>query len=185
MTALSHVMLDLETLGTGDGAAIVQIGAVRFDPWAGDGLVSAPAAAFCESIRLDSVGLGTIDGPTVAWWLGQEREAQDSVLLNENRTTMVAALDRFDHWIREESVEFVWADSPNFDLRLLRQAFGRQGMPWPFTHRQERCHRTLKWQGRELLGLKEPERTGTKHHALVDAYHQAQVAVRILREMKS
>jgi len=66
-----RIMVDIETLGTDPGAAIVSIGAVRFSTT--NDAAGAIEAEFFESVALescDAYGLD-IDGSTVEWWLGQ------------------------------------------------------------------------------------------------------------------
>ena len=67
-----HVMLDLETMGTGPTAAITAIGAVAFSVEAGI------TDTFYKKVDLESSvrNGGTMDPGTVIWWLGQSDAAR-------------------------------------------------------------------------------------------------------------
>ena len=181
---LPCVMLDLETLGTGDGAAIIQIGAVRFD-WkthedAPEGWISSPYGEFRRNILWDSPGFGNIEPGTVQWWLEQDATTRTGVFAQDGAEDLTQALHQFNLWVQDGGdVEGIWADSPSFDLRLLRQACERCGVAYRFKHWQERDLRTLK---KELAcASDEPMFVGKKHDALDDAHHQARYVVRIMQ----
>src|SRR5688572_9943106 len=76
MSDMTHVMVDIETLGSAPGSVILSIGAVWFGD---DGLGSE----FYRTVDIfDSLLRGlTIDAATVAWWRDQgvraQRVAQD------------------------------------------------------------------------------------------------------------
>jgi hypothetical protein len=90
-----HVMLDLETWGTGNKAVIVSIGACKFDR---DNILDAfhvgvdPTS--CQTLGLE------IDAGTVLWWMDpQQREALDAWLQLE-RIDLASALVGFDLWCK-------------------------------------------------------------------------------------
>ena len=67
---MKHVMVDLETLGTLPGCAIMSVGAVFFDE-------SGLGDEFCMVARQDNytqAGLA-IDADTASWWAQQSPEA--------------------------------------------------------------------------------------------------------------
>lgn len=183
---LPHIMVDLETLGTGDHAPIIQIGAVRFDwrasPDAPEGWVSSPYGEFRRNIKWRSSGFGTIDPDTMLWWLKQDERTRQQVFDQDVAVDLTTAIADFYAWVQEGGpVEGVWADSPSFDLRLLRQAAERVRKGWIFTHRQERDVRTLK---KELAVEGDvPEFVGKQHDALDDAHFQALLVCNVMRRL--
>lgn len=188
MNGPCNVMVDVETLGTGDGAMIVQIGAVRFWPYDGEnGLISVDGTEFCADVEVSDAN-GRMDAETVLWWLRQPKEAQQRVFGSLDRKPLLVALTEFEDWLAEVPVEGMWANPPSFDLRLLREARrcvfidGRTiKVDHPlFDHRLERCFRTLKKIGKKA-GVEEPLRVGVHHDARDDAFHQAGWAIKILR----
>jgi hypothetical protein len=70
---MRDLMLDLETMGTSPNAAIVAIGAVKFDPGTGE-----LGGRFYQVVDLaSSVAAGcVIDPDTVLWWMRQSPEAR-------------------------------------------------------------------------------------------------------------
>lgn len=68
---MSHIMLDLETMGNGSQAAIIAIGAVAFD-------LSGIKDRFYTQVSLESsVRAGLIADPsTIMWWMQKSDEAR-------------------------------------------------------------------------------------------------------------
>ena len=157
-----RVMLDIETLGTDPGAAVLSIGAVAFD-------TNGPTGAtFHRQIRLSScqaAGL-EIDAETLAWWLDQDDAAKDVLTGGEDLETV---LGEFIEWYRDCNPSEVWANSPSFDCAILEAAFKAVGRREPWTYYEQRDVRTI----RNLPAAVELDRTGIEHDALDDAIHQA------------
>lgn len=188
MTHLPAIMVDVETLGRRDGDAIIQVGAVRFD-WrvhddAPEGWISSPSGEFRRNVAWDSKGFGNIEPATVQWWLGQDSQTRGRVFAQYEALPLIDVLRDFNQWVQfGGEVAGIWCSSPNFDLRLIRQACERTGVPYYFLHSQERALRTL----RKELGVDgdEPLRVGQKHDALDDAHHQARHVVRIMQRLNN
>lgn len=188
MVHLPAIMVDVETLGTGDNAPIIQIGAVRFD-WAvsaeaPEGWTSSPYGEFRQNVLWNSEGFGKIDADTLQWWLKQDGTTRRGVFDQEHALSLNVALWSFFKWVRDGGDAWtVWANSPDFDLRLLRQACERTEVPYEFTYRQPRDMRTLV----KVLGVDEdrPLRVGKKHDALDDAHHQARHVVNIMQRVNA
>lgn len=162
-----HIMIDLETLGVGDHAAITQIGLVEFR-----GHVE------CQwNIRAEDWA-GGIEPQTLLWWLRQGEAARASALDQANAVSLAGAIREVAEVLA--GARTLWANSPNFDIRLLRQAYERTGATWPFSFRIERDLRTLA----ALPGAKDvrPPRDPEKEHiAVEDARHQADWVVAIYK----
>ncbi len=160
-----HVMLDLETLGKGDRAAIISIGAVKFDP-AGVGVESG----FYVNVDAESAqayGL-QIDASTVMWWLHADREVARRALLESTPVGLAEALDGFADWFGTDSLP-TWGNGATFDNIITRNAFAAVGRDLPWKFWDDRCYRTLK----NLAPALKLERVGTYHNALDDATSQA------------
>mgnify|MGYP001599409439 CR=1 FL=1 len=179
-----HIMIDLETMSTTPNAAIVQIGAVLFDPLGppipipNGGLSDYPG--YFWNVDLGScqkVGLG-IDGDTVRWWLEQPKEAQQA-LLDPDPISLATALTALSHvvwWPDGSEVGWddcrMWSHGSTFDCVILDQAYRAVGKRTPWHFRNVRDTRTL-------FELADPDQKipwedgGIKHHALWDAWRQA------------
>lgn len=167
---MTHIMLDLETLDIRPTAAIVAIGAVKFDS-------RGIQDRFYRAVDIESalaVG-GTVHGKTLAWWLEQEDAARHALL--KEPTNISVALSQFSCWVGD-SLCRVWGNGAAFDNAVLANAFQAAGIPLPWKFWNDRCYRTLK----NLYANVELERTGVKHNALHDAENQAVHLLRICSE---
>ena len=172
---MSHdIMIDLETLGTTADAAIVSIGAVRFDLQAKPGAPFASAdACFYRVINIDGQPRRRISGATVSWWMGQS-DAARSVFSAEETVYLRQALDDLRDWIRLTccNAPNVWSNGADFDLPILNHAYEAMCMTAPWKPYTGRCYRTYKnLPGARAIKI---ERQGEHHNALDDAIYQAQ-----------
>lgn len=177
---LPHLMLDLETLGTGRDAMILQIGAVAFCPE--QNLISSTEGYFQVNIRHDSLDMGVADAETVAWWMKQDRYARESVFEQDEAVDLHKALLMFKTFLTTYQPDYLWG-AMNFDQPILRDAFGRASLAWPLKYWQDRDWRTLR-DIAPLVGVEEPEFVGVKHTAGDDAFHEAGWALLILRRLE-
>ena len=163
-------MIDLETLGTEPGCAIVSVGAVEFGP---DGL----QREFYREISVESCqdfGL-MIDAETLEWALGNLPSPRQQLTGGEG---LEEVLEDFRIWLGD--ADEIWANAPTFDCRILGHAFEAAGRDIPWSFWQERCHRTLS----DLPAAPDLEQDGPKHDALADATHQARVASEALAALE-
>lgn len=183
-------MIDIETLATRNDAAILSIGACKFD--LATGMVSDP---FLVSIDPESYEGQTnfhLCPKTQAWWKSQGKAAQDALKINQVATIYIA-LDRMTEWFETsdfvKSYKFggdrIWANPPQFDLSIIRhaasKAYGNDNdVPWHY--RQEMCMRTLCHLNHDIDTHALPEQCSTlvKHRADHDAIRQAYVVDKIL-----
>lgn len=183
---MTHVMIDLETMGKTSTAAIVSIGAVAFDPAAG-----TLGESFYRKVDLqDCLDAGlTMDASTVEWWLKQSEAARAA--LAAAGTGLFSALHDFWFWLDAAAPDIdtriVWANGASFDFAILANAFRAADCadtpPWHFWN--ERCARTLMALARDLYGYKKPKPAGTAHNALDDATFQAQIVMDILAKLSA
>jgi len=164
-----RVMVDIETVGLEPGAAIVSIGAVRFDT---DGL----GEEFQRSIALAScqeAGL-RLDAETIGWWLDQDPAVQEQLTGGDD---LRAVLAEFSAWYGD--ADEIWANSPSFDCEMLERAYSAVGQDEPWGFQDERDYRTLR-----ALGVDgRASRQGDAHDALADARYQASMASDILTQL--
>ena len=165
----SHVMVDLETMGTAPGCAIVSLGAVAFDPVSGQLAERLYVAIDLESCRR----LGLHEDPaTRRWWSQQSPEAQ-AALTDPDRVKLSVALDRFDAFWRRVGGQEFWAHGPNFDETILSEAYRRAGRRPPWSYYMARCTRTIYAAARIA-----PNRAkGVHHNALQDALNQTEALI--------
>lgn len=174
-----HIMVDLETMGTGNDAAIIAIGAVKFDP-RGSGVLDA----FYTRVDLGSslaAGL-KVTGSTIDWWLDEDRADARRALKASDPLNLWEALTGFIEWYerpipetdafdgdRLGPVAGVWGNGATFDNVILRTAYEKVNLMCPWSFRQDRCYRTLK----ALCTTMPVIPIGVGHQALDDATTQA------------
>jgi exodeoxyribonuclease VIII len=165
-------MIDIETMGTSNEAAIISIGAAKFDPMS-DGVTDT---FYVPVTLLSSVAAGLkIDAKTVMWWMHPDRAAaRESLLEIGAAVDLFSALDGFATWFGPDSLP-TWGNGATFDNVIMRTAFQKAGIdcPWGYTH--DRCYRTLKGLAPDMTVPRE----GTHHNALDDAIHQATYMQRV------
>lgn len=168
-------MIDLETLGTGDDAIILAIGAVAFDPIAG---AVFTGDKFYKRLSWDdnSQPGRKIDAATLKWWLGQNRRVFEE--MTSGHFPLQGALLELAVWLGDPKLmRGVWANGVSFDLGMLGHAYKSFNMKTPWSYSKETCQRTL----RRLVKLDLP-REGSHHNALDDAIHQAQWVVAAVQQ---
>lgn len=164
------IMLDLETLSSAPDAAIVSIGACTFN--------APERERFYIVVDAESAQRagGRIDAATCCWWM-QQSDAARSVFNAIEVVPLYHALDQFGEWLEPWRAHLrLWGNGSDFDNVILRGAYERLGRKAPWSHRQNRCYRTLK-NLRPEIGI-EPH--GVHHNALDDALAQARHAEALL-----
>lgn len=164
---MKDVMIDLETLGTGKDAAIIQIGAAYFDRLTGE-----VGDTFKRNINLVSAVKegGEIDASTVLWWLSQSKDAQNSIL--EEGVPVGHALVALNTFLKGAKAS--WSHA-SFDMPILISAMNRVDITPTLHYRATRDIRTLV----DLSGvtIDWDSRKGTHHDALDDCLFQIKYCV--------
>lgn len=169
----THLMIDIETLGTRPGAIVLSAALVRF---------SDEASCTVNFSTTDQALLGLQeDASTRAWWGTQGAEAWR--LATENPAGLGVALDYLRQWIAWAAPNgdaLIWCHGASFDAPILEELYRRlaQEAPWKFW--QVRDTRTLyDLASVDLQGFAVPP----PHVALNDALAQtraANVALKVL-----
>lgn len=170
--SFEHIMVDLETLSNREDAAIVSIGAVRFDLdrfELGDEFYVWVDGRSCQKVGL------RVDFETVCWWMSQGDAARAVFTENKGIHLATALMDLSDFILRvPESA--VWGNGSTFDNMILRSAFRACRLAYPVSYKNDLCYRTIrKMFPREKVEL------GTKHNALDDAKSQALTLIEIVK----
>ncbi len=169
--AKNNIMVDLETMATCSNAAIVAIGAVRFDHEIKD--------SFYTVVDLQSsmeAGL-EMGSDAVMWWLQQEEAARKAI--TEPGIPLVNALTDFSKWVGKDAV--IWGNGATFDNVILANAYDALSMKRPWCYYNNRCYRTIK----AFFPKIKLKRIGVMHNALDDAKSQAGHLIEILKAMES
>ena len=149
-----HLMIDLETLATTPDAAVLTIGACKFDPKATD-----VHSTFYERIILETQEgyKRIINEDTLAWWSQQDKQIQEDAF---------GAMKKL--YTFGLGTTNVWSHGSIFDVVIIEdicRSF-QQAVTWKF------------WEVRDTRTLfdlaKVDVRIEGKHNALTDAVAQAQ-----------
>ncbi len=161
-----HLMLDIETMGTESFSSIVSIGALEFDIETG-----ITGKEFYVNVDLQScMDLGLIvNASTIMWWLKQKEQARKD-LTNRTVLSIQEALSEFSKFCSNDYE--IWGNSPRFDCGILQNAYYKLGIKIPWSHKKERCVRTLVSFNPEIKNNFIYK--GTSHNALSDCYSQVE-----------
>lgn len=170
-----HVMLDLETLGTKPGCAIVSIGACVFN-------MGGVQEKFYRTIDITKkFGTTTlvIEPGTVAWWMQQTPEAR-AVFTAQERVSTSVAIGDFAMWWEDKALQYLsdshclWCHGATFDAPIIEATYNSIGQQAPFKFYNVRDTRTLY----ALADIYPDRAKGTHHNALDDAVAQAEAAIK-------
>lgn len=156
------IMFDLETLDTEPSAAILTLGAVKFDPKTKH--ISDDKLLLRFDVDEQFAMGRTYSESTLTWWGQQSQEVQEAAFEGE-RTSVKDAADIF-HKYCWNSFDCIWSQG-SFDVNIMEHLYRQLGRsnPWNF------------WQvndSRTFLRYIEGNLDRSKHHnALEDAIAQA------------
>jgi hypothetical protein len=166
----SHLMIDIEGLGTGPDAAILTIAAQSFDPF-GSGHYDRH---YYARITLESQENRRIQDDTLAWWATQP-EAQAEAFAEDNRIPLDQALDELYKLAWQH--DYIWAQGPTYDINILEHAYKSYNKTQPWQFYRIRDSRTVLslWPGRPV--------PPTSHHALEDTRKQINILQQTLKHL--
>jgi DNA polymerase III epsilon subunit-like protein len=172
-------MIDLETLATSPNAAVLTIGAVKFDPFNND--MDNPN---CQKLYLrvdldscDEFGL-EVNEDTIAWWANQSKEAQEEAFTPDGRIHVRDAFNQLYKFCW--GAKRVWSHGASFDTVICENIFKKLNKACPWKFWEVRCTRTLF-----DIGIN-PERPPVlKHHALEDAWNQTIGVQNVFQRLRS
>lgn len=163
---LVRVMVDIETLGTGNNAVILSIGATTIPM----------EHCFYTEVDINSQVGRTIDTSTLNWWLDQERN-KNVRIPNAGVNTLSTSLMQFFDYIKSVSINAagleIWCKGTDFDVTILSLAYESLALPIPWKYNDTRDCRTL-FKVADSLGVIYTKRSSS-HDALQDAINQAEM----------
>jgi hypothetical protein len=167
---MTHIMVDIETLGTRPGAIILSAAFVRFSDEAQMTLnLSIP----------DQEALGLERDPgTMSWWIDQEAQHPGAwAAATRDALPLVPALEYISQWLDwaepDAFQRMIWCHGATFDAPLLGEVFRRAAVPVPWKFWNIQCTRTLY----NLAGIdNKAYAVPPPHVALNDAIGQTRAA---------
>lgn len=153
-------MLDLETMGTGPNAAVVQIVFIPFNLKTGK---AHPDFFEVNVDLLSSIQAGgevDVDQATVKWW-----QNQDGFYPTGESVSISEAIRRLNNFIGGyPELKRVWAQGASFDIAIMEGFARRVGAPAPWKYNAGRDTRTVYDLARET-GWDKPEGTAPTYRA--------------------
>ncbi len=163
---MDNVMLDIETLGTSQQAPVISIGACYFTL----GNPDQECGDFYRHIDWsDAIKGREVSGETLKWWMVQSDSARDAVV--QQGSTVREALMDLAEWLGDNSI--VWGNGATFDIAILENLYNQYEIPTPWKFYNVRDVRTVVAIAEDIASKDDVPFTGTPHHALYDAIHQA------------
>lgn len=174
----AHVVLDLETLSVNNNAMIISIGAVSLSNQLNI------TGYFYMPVKLRKLISNdfAVDVSTFNWWMQQSKDAIDALDLIDGHF-ISQVIPQFCLWLGVQPMSMnkttpklktkLWGNGPEFDNIILKNAFDRVSVVWPFSYNSVQSLRTLRYINDTLdLDAEFPE-PYIKHHALYDAESEA------------
>ena len=159
-----HAMIDLETLHTTPGAAVLTVGGVKFDPFSD----AEPHSEFYYKLDIDSQYRQVSDA-TINWWSQQDPKVQEEAFNEEGRVSVDTVVEQLTKWIHNRDV--IWGHGYGFDITILENLYRMMERPIPWQFWQVRDSRTLF----SALKNGDPRKSMQTdlNNAIADAYFQA------------
>lgn len=176
------VSIDLETLGTRPGCAVLSIGAVVFNRHSGE-----LGPEFHVVINRKSCLKNGLfeEQSTLDWWSRQSDEARkvlkDAETAENGLGGALIALTGYLQKMGKRDL-LVWGCGSDFDIGILTHCYAVMNQPLPWMFWNSRCLRTL----RDMAGPSHrPEKkNGVAHSAIDDARNQAMEACQIFKALR-
>lgn len=180
----TDIMIDIETLGTGEGATIFQIAAISFDITTGQ--IKDTFEVVGDIEKYTSLN---IDGSTLKWWLNTNKELLTD-LLNKGVYEEYEMFASFCNWITNQSETgdmkdvYLWGNGILFDnAKIQSELNSYSSLKYPIFYRNDRDLRTLLELASMKSGLSEEElkksvedENEVSHDAFDDTKYQIRLA---------
>lgn len=180
------IMVDIETLGTGENATVFQISAMSFNIQTGDKFDSINLIGDIE--KYSSLN---VDGSTLKWWLNTDKELLTE-LLNKGTYNEYDLFEALHKWLEAQSTTgdmkdvYLWGNGILFDnAKLQTNLNGCGGLNYPIFFRNDRDVRTILELASIKTGLSEQEikdsvtdENERKHDAFDDIAFQIRLVVK-------
>ena len=160
-------MIDLETLSATPDAVILQIAAVKFDPfddYLERGVGTAELPCLNLLVDVDTQPGRNVSESSMQWWSQQDPQIQDRVFAAQGRVAFADAMQQTHRFIWNSSGR-IWAQGTSFDISILEHAYRSLDQPYPWQYWQARDARTVM----DLCRVDLPPAT---HDAVEDCFRQ-------------
>jgi len=164
-------MIDIETMAVSSNAAILTIGAIKFNRNGNNSDITKMDRFYSRVDMKSCVDVGLkVDPTTIKWWSTQPKEISKEIYTTEDRFSIQTALESFSEWYgNTKTTTHVWGHGSHFDIPIMESAYKACGLKPPWGFWQVRDTRTLY----EAVSVERPNMyKNMKHHAMYDAFRQ-------------
>lgn len=169
----THIMLDIETLGTGSNSLVLSIGAVEFTLGGTVHRMFSVNLPVLEQIINPTV---EVDMATIKWWKAQSDEAKKALLSKKTSKTIKEGLLAFVGFIKCFENPLLWGNGCTFDNVILRNLFKSFNLEFPTPFWTDMDVRTIvNVYDYEKVNRLTGKFEGTKHDAIADCLHQVKL----------
>lgn len=168
---MSEVMIDLETMAVSCDAAILTIGAVKFNRYDTNTDINKINRFYARVDLQSCIDAGLkVDQNTVKWWSTQPKEVSKEIYSTIDRFSIDRVLEDFTEWYgNKKTTTHIWGHGSHFDIPIMESAYKVCGIKPPWGFWQVRDTRTLY----EFANVERPDMyKNMKHHAMYDAFRQ-------------
>lgn len=152
------IMTDIETLGKGEDATIIQLSAGIFD--IDTGVIYDTFNGIVDITLEDSI---KVDPDTLLWWLDTDKELFTK-LLNSGESTEKKLLSDFYFWIldnvryckdKDTTLRdvYLWGNGILFDNKIIQAKMKHYDISYPIFYRNDRDMRTIVELASVLLNI--------------------------------
>jgi hypothetical protein len=181
----AHIMIDIETMGSTNSAPLMSLAAIHFNL---DGDI---IKEFYEVIDLKStMELGMKPDPsTIYWWLVQSDAARFSICSKKKRPVRAVLSDLSDFLKganKNSRKRYVWANSPSFDLTILKNHYSEAGLKPAWLFWREMDVRTITNMMPEIKKQQKEDAVNagvTLHNPIEDCRFQIKLLTSTMREL--
>lgn len=115
----THAMIDIETLDTSPGAAVLTVGACKFDPYV---LTEPNSKQLWRPAVEQQLQAGRAVGEdTLAWWGKQDEKIRESTFTEEGRIPLEQFFGELNKYL--VGVNKIWCQGPQFDMVILENLY--------------------------------------------------------------
>lgn len=170
---MTHVMIDIETMGLGHNAAMIQLAGVYFDPLTGE-----TGEEFCQNLSLENClewGF-EVTASTEQWWREQNQDVLNEILSNAKPVRDV--INQFTSFIRD--AQKIWSHAI-FDFVIVQNYLKKFNLK-PMPHKGAMDIRTLVYLSG--IDLDSYDWSAKTHNALDDCKFQIRYCSDAMRMLK-
>lgn len=179
----THVMLDIETLGTDSKSLVLSISAVEFTLGGETGRKFEMALPVLEQLLHHEV---VVDMSTICWWKTQNEEAKREIKRLKPAKTVVQALIAFNMFLEQFGKNVsIWGNGATFDNTIVRNLYKSFNVDFIVPFWCDKDVRTIvSLIDYETVNKRAGKFNGIKHRGIDDCLHQVKLVAEGLKFIK-